>query len=64
MLSHTLTNFEIQTYYPIEPKFNDVYSWNNFLKIKDGAYVINVDRYRSIGAHWKVLYVNAEGNIL
>ena len=32
MKPHTLTNFEIQKYYQIEPKFNGVYSRNNFLK--------------------------------
>ena len=28
MLSHPLTNFEIQRYYQNEPKFNGVYSKN------------------------------------
>ena len=31
---------------------------NNLSKIKDGAYVINLDEFKSIGAHWIVLYVN------
>ena len=31
-----------------EPKFNGVCSRNNLLKIKDGAYVINFDEYKSI----------------
>ena len=39
-----LTNFEIQSYYENEPRFNGVYSRKNLLKkIKDGAYVINLD---------------------
>ena len=25
-----------------------------------GAYVINLDTFKSIGTHWKALYVNAE----
>ena len=29
MPPHPLTNFEIQTYYQNEPKFNGVYSRNN-----------------------------------
>ena len=29
MLSHHLTNFEIQKYYQSEPRFNGVYSRNN-----------------------------------
>ena len=36
MLSHPLTNFEIEKYYQNEPKFNGVYSRNNLSKIKDG----------------------------
>ena len=35
MLTHPLTNFEIQKYYQNEPKFNGVYSRYNLLKIKD-----------------------------
>ena len=29
-------------------------------KIKDGAYVINLDEYSDIGTHWIALYVNAK----
>ena len=43
-----------------ESKFNGVYSKNNLPKIKDGASIINLDEYKSIGIHWIVLYVNAE----
>ena len=60
MLSHPLTNFEIQKYYKNEPKFNGVYAKNNLSKIKDGAYIINLDQYESIGTHQIELYVNAE----
>ena len=41
--SHPLANFEIQSYYQNELKPNDVYSRNHLPKIKDGAYLINVD---------------------
>ena len=58
MSTHPLTNFEIRKYYQIEPKFNGVYSRNNLPKIKDGAYVINLDDYKSIGTHWIALYAN------
>ena len=58
MPPHPLTNFEIQKYYQNETKFNGVYSRNNLLKIKDGAYVINLDEYKSIGSHWIALHVN------
>ena len=44
ILSHHLTNFEIQMYYQNEPRFNGVYSRDNLPdKTKDGAYVINLD---------------------
>ena len=43
MPPHRLTNFEIQKYQN-EPKFNGVFSRDNLPnKIKDGAYVINLD---------------------
>ena len=32
-------------------------------KIKDGAYVINLDEYVSIGTHWVALYVNSNNII-
>ena len=41
-----------------KPKFNDVYTRNNLPKIKDEAYVINLDEFKSIGTHWIALYVN------
>ena len=43
MPPHLLINFEIQKYYQNERKRNGVYSRNNLPKIKDGAYVINLD---------------------
>ena len=55
MSLHPLTNFEIQTYYQNETKFNSVYSRNNLPKIKDGAYIINLDEYKSIRTHWIAL---------
>ena len=58
--SHHLTNFEIQKYYQNKPKFNGVYSRNNLPKTKDGAYLINLDEYKSIGTHWIALYVNVQ----
>ena len=59
MTPHPLTNFEIQAYYQNEPRFIGVYSRDNLPdKIKDGAYVINLDEYSGIGTHWIALYVN------
>ena len=59
MPSHPLTNFEIQNYYQNEPKFNVVYSRNNLPKIKDGAYVVNLDEFKSVRTHWIALYVKS-----
>ena len=53
MPPHPLKNFEIQNYYQNEPRFNGVYSRNNLPeKIKDGAYVINLDEYADVDTHW------------
>ena len=60
MPPYLLTNFEIQGYCQNEPKFNSAYSRNNLSKIKDGAYVINLDEYESIATHWIAWYVNAK----
>ena len=43
MPPHPLTNF-------------GVYSRDNLSKIKDEAYVINLDEYSNIGTHWIALY--------
>ena len=40
-----------------EPRFNGVFSRNNLpKKIKDGAYVINLDEYADVGTHWIALF--------
>ena len=54
---HPLTNFEIQKYCINEPRFNDFFSRDNLpKKIKDGAYVINLDEYADTGTHCIVLF--------
>ena len=51
-------------YYQNKPRFNGtafngVYSGDNLSnKIKDGAYIANLDEYHDIGTHWVALYVN------
>ena len=56
---HPLTNFEIQKYYLNKPRFVWVYSKDNFpTKIKDGAYVKNLDEYADAGTNWIVLCVS------
>ena len=57
-----LTNFEIQKYYKNEPRFNGAYSRDNLRKIKEGAYITNLDEYSDIGTHWVTLYVQNNNN--
>ena len=45
MQPHPLASFEIQKYYQNGPTFNGVYSKNNLPKIRDEAYVKNLDEY-------------------
>ena len=59
MPPHPLTNFKLEMYYQNEPRFNGVFSRNNLpKKIKDGAYVINLDEYADVGTHWIALFCN------
>ena len=60
---YPLTNFEIEAYYQNEPRFTGAFSRDNLPehssteKIKNGAYVKNLDEYH-IGTHCVALYVN------
>ena len=40
------------------------YSRKKSTKIKDGAYVINLDKYKVIGTHWIALYINSDNVML
>ena len=58
MSAHPLKSCEMQEYYKNEPRFNGTYSRDNLSnKIKDGAYVINLDEHSDIGTHWIAVYV-------
>ena len=59
LLSQPLTNFEIQKYYQNEQRFNRVFSRDNMSKkIKDGAYVMDLDEYADVGSYWIGLFCN------
>ena len=58
MPPHPLSNFEIQKYYQNE--FNDIYWRNNLPKKENGAYVINIDEYISIGTNCTAFYENGD----
>ena len=54
---HPLINLEIKKYYKNEPIFNGVFSRNNLPnKIKDGAYVTNLNEYVDVITHWIALF--------
>ena len=55
MSLNILANSEIQKYYQNQPKF--LFIQENSAKIKDGAYVINLDEWKSIGTLWRAWYV-------
>ena len=48
MPPHPLINFETKKCYQSELKFNGIYSKNYLTKTKVGAYVINLDEFKSI----------------
>ena len=57
MPPHPLTNFEMQKYYQNEPRFNGVCCRNNLPgKIKNEAYIMNLDEYADVGTHWTALF--------
>ena len=54
----------MQKYYKNEPRFNGVYSRDNLPnKIKDGAYVINLDKPKDTGTHWVALFCKKKKNL-
>ena len=55
---YPLSNIEITKYFNYEPRFDGVFSRNNLLTIKDGAYVINLDYQKSKGTPWVSLFIN------
>ena len=41
-----------------EPRFNGVFSRDNMpKKVKEGAYVINLDKYADVGTYWIALFL-------
>ena len=55
----------MQKYYQNEARFNGVYSTDNLPdKVKDGAYVINLDEYCDIANHLIALYAFNNNNYL
>ena len=64
MPPHPLTSFEIQKYYGNEPRFNGFFPRNNLRKkMRDGAYIINLDEYTDVGTHSIALFCNKNNSI-
>ena len=57
---HPLKNYEIKNYFKDEPRFNGVYSRDNLSKLKNGAYVFNLDHSENTGRHWVVIFVQKD----
>ena len=65
MTPDPLTNLEIPKCYQNECRFNGAYPRDNLLdKIKNGAYVINLDEYADIGTHSIALYSNGNFQLI
>ena len=55
-LFHHLSNVEINMYFNYKTRFNSVFSRDKLPRIKDGAYVKNLDDKESKGTHWISLF--------
>ena len=54
---HPLSSIDITKYFNDEPRFNGVFLRNNLPRMKDTAYVINLDDKKSKGFHWISLFI-------
>ena len=61
-LFHSLNNIKTTNYFNHKPRFNDAFSRNNLPRIKDGAYVINLDDKSIKGTHLVSLFTDKKFN--
>ena len=54
---HPFTNFEILNYFDEIKGFNRAFTRNNLPKLKNGAYVINLDHSKNTATHWIVIFM-------
>ena len=65
MSPHPLANFEIQKYYEKEPRFNGNLSRDNLpKKIKDGAFVINLDEYQDAATNCIAFFCKKKNEVI
>ena len=55
---HPFSNIKITEYFSCKPKFNSGFSRNNLSRLKDGAYVINLNDNKSKGTNWVSLFID------
>ena len=55
---YPLNNTKITNYFNYEARFTGIFSRNNLPKIKDGAYLINLDDKKRKGTHWVSLLID------
>ena len=55
---HSLINIKITKHFNYKPRFNGVFSRDNLPRIKDGAYVINLDDKQNKETHWVSLFID------
>ena len=53
-----LKHCKIPKYYDQDCRFNGIFSRNNWPRIKDGAYLINLDDKNSKGTYWASLFID------
>ena len=63
ILPHSLNDIEITNYFNNKLGFNGVSSSNNLPRIKNGAYVINLDKKKTKGTHWFSLFIYKNTNV-
>ena len=64
---HSLSNIKTTNYFNYEPRFDDAFSRNNLRRLKDWAYVINLDGkkvYKQIGFHYLLTEIQVYGLFL
>ena len=64
IISSAPNNIKITNYFNYEPRFNGVFLRNNLLRIKDGAYVTNLDDKNSKGTDCISLFIDSISHIL
>ena len=55
---HSLNTIENTKYFNYESRFNYAYSLDNLPRIKDGAYMINLDEKQNKRTHWVLLFID------